>query len=125
MNLSSTGSRGCGMGISRDASLVQRFAFDGAAAKQATLFLRKVGSRVNRAAVVPHQEIAELPDVLEDEFAPLADVVELLEDRIALLGAHVLDARRHEPIDEQRLAAGIGMRDENRVEVVRDPADVA
>src|SRR6266545_4955766 len=126
MNSSNTGSRGFDMGVSPpDALLVQRLAFDGAAAKQATLLLRKVGAGVDRAAVVPHQEIAELPDVLEDEFASLADVVELFQDRIALLGAHALDARRHQPVDEQRLATGVGMRDENRVQVVRDPADVA
>src|SRR5262245_55386574 len=105
--------------------LVERPAVDRAAAKQAALLLREVGARVDRAAVVPHQEIAELPDVLEDELAPLADVVELLEDGIALLGAQAFDARRHQPVDEQRLAAGVGMSGEDRVEPVRNAADVA
>src|SRR5262245_20785655 len=64
---------------------VQRFAFDRAAAKQAWLVLGKVGAGVDGAAVVPHQEVAQLPDVLVDELAPFADVVELLQNRVALL----------------------------------------
>src|SRR5947209_10927723 len=104
-------------------SLVQRFAFDGAAPKQATLLLGEVGAGVDGAAVVPHQEIAELPDVLEDELAPLADLVEPAEDFFALLRAHALDARRHQAVDEQRLAAAVGMRDENRMVGVREAAD--
>src|SRR5439155_17046712 len=109
----------------KDALFVKWLAFDGAAAKQPTLFLRKIGAGVNRAAVVPHQEIAELPDMFEDEFATLADVVELLQRRLALFVAHVLDTRRHQPVYEQCLATGIRMRDEDRMVMVRDAADVA
>src|ERR1700693_361541 len=56
-------------------SLVQRLALDRAAAKQPALVVGEIGSCMDRTAVVPHQEIVELPDVLEDEFAPLADFV--------------------------------------------------
>src|ERR1051325_5477889 len=104
---------------------VQRLAFDGAAPQQAPLLFRKVGAGMDGAAVVPHQEVAELPLVFEDEFAALADAVELVEDRVALGLVHALDPRRHQPVDEQRLAAGVRMRDEQRGAMVRDVADVA
>src|SRR5262252_6289347 len=100
------------------ALFVERLALDGAAAEQAALVLRKVGPRVDGAAVVPHQEIAELPDVLVDELAPLADRVELLQDRVALRGVEAFDARGHEPVDEQGAASGVGVLDEYRVAMV-------
>src|SRR6476620_10802492 len=87
--------------------------------------LWKIGARVDRAAVVPHHEVAELPDVLVDEFAALAYVVELRQHRIALRHADALNAHSHEPVDEQCLATGVGMRDEYRVKAVRNAADVA
>src|SRR5262245_62183700 len=101
MNLSRIGNRALDMDVSlivagrrtgclrssqaAQPSFVQRFAFDRAAAQQARLVLGKIGAGVDRATVVPHQEVAQLPDVLVDEFAPLADLVELLQDRVALL----------------------------------------
>src|SRR5215467_3548455 len=63
------------------ASFPQRLTLNRAAAEKAAFVLRKVGPRMGRAAVVPHDEIAEPPDMFEDEFAPLADFVELIEDR--------------------------------------------
>ena len=63
--------------------------------------------------------------MLEDELAPFADLVELIEDRVALRLAHAFDPRRHQPVDEQRLAAGVGVGDEQRMVVMRDAADVA
>src|SRR5438552_3537740 len=107
------------------ALFVQRLAFDSAAAKEPPFLFREIGARVNRAAVIPHQEIAALPDVLEDELAPLADLVELLQNGFALLLAHLLDACRHQAIDEQRFASGVGMGDEDRVIPVRNAAEVA
>src|SRR6476660_9615331 len=108
-----------------ETSLVQPFAFDRAATEQPALLLGKVGPRVDGAAVIPHHEIAELPYVLDDEFAPLADLVELVQHSGALLGGDAFDARRHQPVDEQRLTASIRMGDEHRVKVVRNAADVA
>src|SRR5215813_1364065 len=102
--------------------LVNRLALDGAAAQQAALLLREVRARMNGAPIVPHQEIAELPDMLVDVFAALADVIELAQNRIALVLTHALDARGHQPVDEQRLATSVGMRDEQRVVMVRDAA---
>src|SRR5262249_12065942 len=59
---------------------VQRFAFDRAATQKPALALGKVVPRMNGAAVVPHHEIAEPPDMFEDELAALADFVELFEN---------------------------------------------
>src|SRR5260221_14629022 len=87
---------------------VQWFAFDRAAAKEARLVLGEVGPGMDGAAVVPHQEVAQLPDMLVDELAPLPDRVELLQDRVALPDTDAFDARRHQAVDEQRFAAGVG-----------------
>src|SRR5262245_51803391 len=46
---------------------VQRFAFDRAAAKQARFVLGEVGPGMDGATVVPHQKVAQLPDMLVDE----------------------------------------------------------
>src|SRR5262245_1133160 len=97
------------------ALLVERLAFYSTAAKQPALVLWKVRPRVDRAAVIPHQEIAEPPDVLVDELAPLADRVKLLQGRVALRGVEAFDTRGHEPVDEQRPPPGTGMADEYRV----------
>src|SRR5262249_61083941 len=97
MNFSRTGNRALDMDVSLivaggeafcathkpEPLFVQRFAFDRAAAKEAGLVLGKVGAGVDRAAVVPHQEGAQLPDMLVDELAPLPDLVELLQDPVA------------------------------------------
>src|SRR5262245_16211485 len=56
-------------------ALMQRLTLHRAPAQQPPLLLRKVGARMDRAAIVPHQEIAELPHMLEDKLAPLADLV--------------------------------------------------
>src|ERR1700733_6959535 len=87
--------------------------------------LRKIGSRMDGAAVVPHEEIPEFPHMLENELPSLADLIECVEHCCALLGADALDARRHQAVDEQRLAASVRVRDEHRVIVMRDAADVA
>src|ERR1700675_1962710 len=113
------------MSPDRKTSLVQRLAFDGATTQQTAFIFGKVGACMDGAAVVPHHEIAQLPDVLEDKFAAFADLVELVQYRGALRGVEALDARRHQPVDEQRLAAGIRMSDEHRVKMVRYAADVA
>ena len=63
--------------------------------------------------------------MLVDEFAPLADVVELIEDRGAFRRIEAFERGRHQAVDEQRLASGVRMRGEDRMIVVRDVADVA
>src|SRR6516162_4900196 len=128
MNESKTGSRCAGrfgLAIARFPLFEQRLALDGTAAQQPSFLFGKIRAGVNGAAIVPHQKVAELPDMLEDVVAPLADLVKLIEDRVALGLAHALDARRHQAVDEQRLSTGVGMSDEDRMIVVRDARDIA
>src|SRR5450631_1111387 len=105
MNSSNTGSPALAMAVLRSALFAKRSALDRATTQEAAFPFGKVGPRVDRAPVVPHQEVAQLPDVLKDEFRPLADFIELLEDRIALVRVEPFDAGGHEPVHEQRLAA--------------------
>src|SRR5688572_17995070 len=86
---------------------------------------REVGPRVDRAAVVPHQKIARPPDMLIHEAAPLADLVKLLENRVALLRAEALDARRHQPVDEKAPPSRVRVCDEHRMVAVRDSTQIA
>src|SRR5262249_56194698 len=90
MNFSRTGNRALDMDVSLivaggeafcatrkppEPLFVQRFAFDRAAAKEAGLVLGKVGAGVDRAAVVPNQGVAQLPDVLRHATAPFPHLV--------------------------------------------------
>src|SRR5262245_23361082 len=75
--------------------------FDGAAAQQAAFVFGEVRSRMDRAAVVPHQKVAQPPDVFVDELAPFADLVELAQNRSTFLIGEAFDARGHQPVDEQ------------------------
>src|ERR1700722_11970406 len=79
-------------------SFDQWLAFDRAAPQQPVLLGRKPGPRVDGAAIVPHQDIAELPHMLVNELAPLAELVELFEDRVAFGAAHALDPRGHQTV---------------------------
>src|SRR6266576_4771502 len=98
MKFSNTGSPALAMAVSNLWLFAKRSALDGATTKQAALSLRKVGPRMERAPVAPHQEVTHLPDVLENEFPALADFIKLLQDRIALVRVDPFDARRHEPV---------------------------
>ena len=48
--------------------------------------LRKIGPGMNGAAVIPHEEIAKPPLMLENELPLLADFIERIEHCGALLG---------------------------------------
>src|ERR1700675_4813790 len=64
--------------------LVQRLAFDGAAAQRSALFARPIGARVQAREVVPHDEVARPPDVLVDDRRILGDREQPLQYRFAL-----------------------------------------
>ena len=104
---------------------MQWIAFNRAATEKPAFVLGEAGPCVDSAAIVPHHEIAELPNVLEDELAPLANFVKLIEYRGTFLRAHTFDARRHQAVDEERLAPGVRVSDEDRMEMMRNAADVA
>ena len=85
----------------------------------------KIGAGVDGAAIVPHEKIAELPDMLVDELGPLADFVELIEDGATFVCRHAFNARRHEAVDEQAFAASFRMRDEHRMIAMRNAAEIS
>src|SRR5258708_13145547 len=62
---------------------------------------------MGRAAVVPEEKVADAPDVLVDKFLLLCVVEHGAEQRVALILWHVDDADRHQPVDVDRLAAGV------------------
>ncbi len=75
---------------------------------------------MGRAAVVPEEQVADAPDVLVDEI-PLLGVVEHgVEQRAALFLRHVDDAGRHQPVDVDRLAAGVLIGAEHRVDALAE-----
>src|SRR4029077_9128299 len=86
--------------------LVQRLAFDGAAAQRAALFARPIGARVQAGEVVPHDEVAWPPDVLVDDGRALGDREQPLQQRFALVAVHALDPHRVLAGDVERFAAG-------------------
>src|SRR4051812_14448405 len=90
-------------------SLDRLLAEHGDAAQQAALGGIEIGAGVQRAAIVPDQEIARPPDMLIDELRLLLMVEERGEQAPALLLRYALDLARHQAVDEQRLAAGGGM----------------
>src|SRR5215471_12877106 len=106
-------------------SFMQRFTLNRATTEKPALLLGEVGPRVDRAAIIPHHEVAQLPDMFEYEFAPLADFVKLVKNRSALFETHAFDAGRHQAVDEERLAPGVRVSDEDRMEMMRNAADVA
>src|SRR5262249_20797555 len=66
---------------------------------------RKIVPCMGRAAVVPHQEIADTPDVAIDEFRAFGVVEHRIEEFVAFGLRHVDDLHGHEAIDIDRLAA--------------------
>src|SRR5688572_3039450 len=67
------------------------------------------------AAVVPDRDRAGLPAEAAGELGARRVPPEELEQRRALLGRHPGETLRVGPIDEQRLAAGFGMRAHDRM----------
>src|SRR5262249_56063015 len=65
---------------------------------------------MQRAAIVPDQEVAGTPDMLVDEFTTLLVVEQDREQLVALVGGQPLDPHRHQAIDVKRLASGRRMR---------------
>src|SRR5712691_4281338 len=87
---------------------------------QPTLRRREILARMGRAAVVPEEEVADAPNVLVDKL-PLLGVVEHgVEQRVALFLRHVDDADRHQPVDVDRLAVGVLIGAEHRVDALAE-----
>src|SRR5688572_1546072 len=67
------------------------------------------------AAVVPDRDRAGLPTEAAGELGARRVLPEELEQGSALLGRHPGKALRVGPVDEERLAAGLGMRAHDRM----------
>src|SRR5262249_61817345 len=70
------------------------FAEDGHATHQTPLVGAELGSCMQRATVIPHQEVTGTPDVLVDEFAPLLVIEQRGEQLVALLRGQPFDPHR-------------------------------
>src|SRR2546425_11134278 len=78
------------------------FAEDGHATHQTPLVWAEIGSCMQRATVVPHQQVAGTPDVLVDEFASLLVVEQRSEQLVALRLGQPFDPHRHQAVDVER-----------------------
>src|SRR6266700_477692 len=106
---------GSAAGTTPGKSIRPHRALDRGAQHQPALGRGEIGARVRRAAVVPEQQVAHAPDMLVDEFPLLGMIEDLVEQRRALLLWHVEDADRHQPIDVDRLLAGVLVGAEHRM----------
>ena len=89
------------------------------AAQQAALLVAEIGAGMERAAVVPEDEIADAPFVRIDELILLDMVEQRVEQLGTLPGVHPLDRPGHQPVDVERLAAGDGMLAHHRLPEMR------
>src|SRR5438045_436264 len=95
--------------------LERALAPDGNAPKLAQVCRREIAPRVQRAAVVPDHEIADLPAVLVLEFGPLLMLEYAQEQRVALFARQADDRLGHQAIDVERLAPGGRMGADHRM----------
>src|SRR5262245_40982900 len=92
---------------------------------QAALVGWKIVARMRRATVVPQQEIADLPDMAVDELRLLGVIEQRFQQRVALLLWQAFDLAGHQPVDIDRLAAGLLMGAEHRMGRLRGGPDAA
>ena len=74
-------------------------ALDHMAAQQPPFSVAEIRTRVQCAAVIPQDEIADAPLVGVDELFLLHVVKELVEQRTAFSFVHSFDRKRHQPVD--------------------------
>src|SRR5207237_2769330 len=70
----------------------------------------EIRARMQRAAVVPHQDVAGPPRMLVDEAWVLLMIEQRLQDRVTLQTRQAFNLARHQAIDIERLAPGRRMR---------------
>src|SRR4029077_14882997 len=71
------------------------FSKDGHAAQQPALGGAEIGARMQRTAIVPHDEIVRTPHVLVDELALLLMIKERVQKLVALALRQALDGHSH------------------------------
>ena len=70
---------------------------------------------MQRAAIVPHQDVAGPPHMLVDEARLLLMIEQRLQDRVAFRAGQAFDLARHQAVDVERLAARRRMRAHRRM----------
>src|SRR5438067_5349207 len=88
---------------------------DRRAVHEAALPVIVVDRIVHGAAIVPDGESVSAPAEAASEFRQRRMGVEKIEQRLALGPRHALKARRVDRVDEERLAAGLGMNADGRM----------
>src|SRR5262245_51360498 len=96
-------------------ALLRLIAFQRDAVHQAAIAVIIVDRIVLGAAIVPERDRARLPMEAAGELRPDLMPEQKIEDRRALLLAHVLEAHRVGDVDVERLAAGLRMGAHRRV----------
>src|SRR3546814_19285581 len=74
---------------------------------------------MHHAAIVPEADGAVLPAETAGKLRPCRMVAEVLDERLAFLFRHIGEAVRADDVDEERLAAGLRMRDDDRMPTFR------
>src|SRR4029077_9373387 len=97
---------------------IKRLALDGAAAQGAALLARPVGARVQAGEIVPHDEVADPPDVLVVDCRALSDLEQPLQQSLALVARHPFDPHLILAGDVKRLARRAWIGDEDRLPAV-------
>src|SRR5262249_12825257 len=118
-NASNSAKYGITADISRSAEFgaisYRPFAEDGHAAQQAAFARGKIRARMQRAAIIPHQDVVEAPDMLVDKFRLLLVGKQFLQECVAFFPWQALDPAGHQPVDIKCLAPGCGMRAHDRM----------
>src|SRR5262245_8390678 len=71
---------------------------DGDAAQQAALGRREVGAGMQGAAIVPHQDVADAPDMFINELALLLVIEQRVQQLLALGRRQAFDGNGHQPV---------------------------
>ena len=79
----------------------------------------EIGTRMHGTAIVPEKDVADPPLVGIDEVR-LFDLIEQhVQESPPLIRGQPFDAIRHQSVDVERGATGLGMNAPNRVRIVR------
>src|SRR5258708_38447102 len=91
----------------------------GEAAQMPPLRRIEILARMDDAAIVPQEQVADAPAMGVDEIRAFLMVEQAAEDRLALARLHALDARCHQAVDVKQLGTRLGMGRHDRMRRTR------
>ena len=100
---------------SRRRNLTDVFSLDRNPPHHAAFTGVKISAGVHATPIVPHHQIADLPDMFVGEFWLFTVLKQLLQGLVALLLRQSVDDVRHQAVDVERLASRFRMRPGHRV----------